>query len=51
MYSGITSGKVLDGEFLYTEILEVSLFAFTYRLLQREIFMKQSLGKCKQINF
>ena len=28
MYSGITSGRVLDGEFLYTKILEGNLFAF-----------------------
>ena len=28
MYSGITSGRVLDGELLYTKILEVNLFAF-----------------------
>ena len=27
MYSGITSGRVLDGELLYTNILEVNLFA------------------------
>ena len=27
----ITSGSVLDGELLYTEILEVNLFAFPYR--------------------
>ena len=26
MYSGITSGRVLDGELLYTKILEVNLF-------------------------
>ena len=26
--SGITSGRVLDGELLYTKILEVNLFAF-----------------------
>ena len=32
MYSGITSGRVLNGELLYTEILEVNLFAFAYRL-------------------
>ena len=32
MYSGITSGRVLDGELLYTQILEVNLFAFAYRL-------------------
>ena len=31
-YSGITSGRVLDGELLYTKILEVNLFAFAYRL-------------------
>ena len=61
MYSGITSGRVLDGELLYTKILEVNLFAFAYRLFHRdfssinvdwsEISMKQSVGKCKQINF
>ena len=56
MYSGITSGRVLNGEFLDTKILEVNLFAFAYRLLHslvdwREISMKQSVGKCKQINF
>ena len=28
MYSGITSGRVLNGELLYTKILEVNLFAF-----------------------
>ena len=28
IYSGITSGRVLDGELLYTKILEVNLFAF-----------------------
>ena len=37
IYSGITSGRVLDGELLYTKIAEVnlfalvSLFAFAYR--------------------
>ena len=66
MHSGITSGRVLDGELLYTKTLEVNLFAFAYRLFHRdfspikgaicpvgwrEIFMKQSVGKCKQINF
>ena len=57
-----TSGGVLDGELLYTKILEVNLFAFAYRLFHedfsptdepvdwREIFTKQSVGKCKQIN-
>ena len=28
----LTSGRVLDGELLYTTILEVNLFAFAYRL-------------------
>ena len=27
MYSGITSDRVLDGELLYTKILEVNFFA------------------------
>ena len=62
IYSGITSGRVLDGELLYTKILEVNLIAFAYRLFHadfspiygaewREIFMKQSVGKCNYINF
>ena len=48
MYSGITSGRVLDGELLYTKILEVNLFAFAYRLFHRDfspingIFCKMS---------
>ena len=32
IYSGITSGRVLDGELLYTKILEDNLFVFAYRL-------------------
>ena len=36
MYSGITSSRVLNGELLYTKILEVNLFAFAYRLFRRE---------------
>ena len=36
MCSGITSGRVLDGELLYTNILEVNLFAFAYRLFHRD---------------
>ena len=36
MYSGITSGRVLSGELLYTKILEVSLFAFVYRLFRKD---------------
>ena len=43
MYSGITSGRVLDGELLWVPM---------QRLVDwREISMKQSVGKCKQINF
>ena len=34
--SGITSGRVLDGELLYTKILEVNLFAFVYRLFHED---------------
>ena len=44
MYSGITSGRVLNGELLYTKILEGGVE-------WGEISMKQSVGKCKQINF
>ena len=36
IYSEITSGRVLDGEILYTEILEVNLFAFAYRLFHED---------------
>ena len=36
MYYGITSGRVLNGELLYTKILEVNLFAFAYRLFRRD---------------
>ena len=36
MYTGITSGRVLDGELLYTKILEVNLFAIAYRLFHRD---------------
>ena len=36
MYSGISSGRVHDGELLYTKILEVNLFAFAYRLFHRD---------------
>ena len=55
MYSGITSGRVLDGELLYTKLLEVNLFAFAYRLFHEDFSSingtLQSEGKCKQINF
>ena len=36
IYSGITSGRVPDGELLYTKILEVNLFAFAYRLFHED---------------
>ena len=36
IYSGITSGRVLNGELLYTEILEVTLFAFVYGLFHED---------------
>ena len=36
IYSGITSGKVLDGELLYTKILEINLFAFDNRLFHED---------------
>ena len=36
MYSGITSGRVLDGKLLCTKILEVNLFAFAYRLFHED---------------
>ena len=36
IYSRITSGRVLDGELLYTKILEVNLFAFAYRLFHKD---------------
>ena len=35
IYSGITSGRVLNGELLYTKILEVNLFAFVNKLTSR----------------
>ena len=36
IYSGITSGRVFNGELLYTKILEVNLFAFAYRLFHED---------------
>ena len=45
--SGITSGGGLNGELLYTKILEVKQRPVDWR----EIFLKRSAGKCKQINF
>ena len=35
-YFGITSGRVFDGDLLYTKILEVNLFPFAYRLFHRD---------------
>ena len=45
MYSGITSGRVLNGELLYTKILEVNLFAFAYRLFHRDCNMSRRVGR------
>ena len=36
IYSGITSGRVLDGGAFYTKILEANLFAFAYRLYHED---------------
>ena len=47
MYSGITSGRVLNGELLYTKILEVNLFAFAYRLFRRDFSPLD--GTCRQM--
>ena len=44
MYSGITSGRVLDGELLYTKILEVNLFAFAYRLFHEDFSSTNGTG-------
>ena len=50
IYSGITSGKVLDGELLYTKILEVNLFAFAYRLFHEDFLSNlrgsYSINRC-----
>ena len=43
MYSGITSGRVLNGELLYTKILEVNLFAFAYVPSSGEKSLRNSL--------
>ena len=44
MYSGITSGRVLDGELSYTKILEVNMFTFAYRLFHRDFLSYLLLG-------
>ena len=36
-------GRVLDGELLYTKILEVNLFAFVHRLFHED-FLSNLLG-------
>ena len=46
IWSGITSGRVLDGELLCTQILEVNLFAFAYRLFHEDPPPIQSVDKC-----
>ena len=47
IYSGITSGRVLKGELLYTEILEHFSTIYVALVDWREIFMKQPVDKCK----
>ena len=52
MYSGITSGRVLDGELLYTKILEVNLSTFAYRLFHRDFSpINGAYSIHKEINF
>ena len=46
MYSGITSGRVLNGELLYTKILEVNLFAFANKLTSRIFVDIQNRNVC-----
>ena len=48
MYSGITSGRALDGELLHTKILEVNFFAFAYRLFHEDFssIRRTSVGEC-----
>ena len=36
IYSGITSGRVFNGEPFHTKILEVNLFAFANRLFHED---------------
>ena len=45
IYSGITSGRVLDGELLYTKILEVNLSVFV-----TDYSMKISLENMELMN-
>ena len=49
IYSGITSGRVLDGELLYTEILEVNLFTFAYRLFSCKLERNLHETICRQM--
>ena len=44
IYSGITSGRVLDGDILYTEIPEANLFVFVYRLFQQDFSLERFLA-------
>ena len=46
IYSGITSGRVLDGERLYTKILEVNLLFYLH--LPTDCFMDISLQSTEQ---
>ena len=48
IYSGITSGRVLNGELSYAKTLEVNLFAFGYRLFHGDfspVYRFQSAGQ------
>ena len=42
MYSGITSGRVLDGEHLYTKILEVMNICFSTSCLRSSSWCSKS---------
>ena len=42
------SGRVFDGELLYTQILEVNLFAFAYRLFHKD-FSPLNGASCKKL--
>ena len=44
IYPEITSGRVLDGELLYTKILEVNLCVFAYRLLHASTIFSHKLA-------
>ena len=49
IYSGITSGRALNRELLYTEILEVDLFASAYRLFHEDLERNLHETVCRQM--